>query len=199
MKLSKDVLALVLFVTFVPFLSARSLQAAEETSKHRIFGLFQPDRQEDLKELVKTLPDLQLVSVDFDNAEATFKYDVAKLIQNHDPKKPPTPEAISKRINDLLNNTSHGTFSLNLTAPAPKDKLKSEEIPIGILDCKGCRYGAYLAVAKAEGVDHATVLPEKAFVTVWIDPAKTNRAALEATLKKAGVEMPVAAVPEVKK
>lgn len=195
-KCSKGITACAAIVACALVLASH---AAEETTKQRIFGLFSPDRQDDLRELVKTLPDLQVVSVDFDTAEATFKYDVAKLIPNHDPKKPPTPEAIAKRINDLLSNTSHNCFSLNLTAATPKDKLKSEEIPIGILDCKGCRYGAYLAVAKVEGVDHATVLPGKSFVTIWIDPAKTNRAALEATLKKAGVEMPVAATPDVKK
>ncbi len=68
------------------------------------------------------------------------------------------------------------------------DKLQKIEIQVGLLDCKGCRYGAYIAIAKLDGVEHATV-SESALLTAWIDPAKTNREALIEALKKGRVEL----------
>ena len=172
------------------------LHAGEETTKHRILGLSEPDREKDLREVVKTMPEVELVSVDFNTTEATFKYDVAKLLTSYNPKKPPASEAVTKRLDELLRNASHTTFSLKPLATIPEDKLKKEEIPVGILDCKGCRYAAYIAIAKIEGVERAhlshdpAVKSDKAILSAWIDPAKTNRAALDEALKKAHIDQP---------
>ena len=155
----------------------------------RIIGLFQPGRQDDLREIVKIMPDVQLVNLDYETTEATFRYDVAKLIPGFNPKKPPTPEAIAKRLDDLLRTASNGTFTLKPRAVIAKDKMQAIAIKVGVLDCKGCRYGAYLAIAKLDGVERATVT-DAGLLTMWIDPAKTDRAALEAALKKARVELP---------
>jgi len=167
-------------------LTAVSLHADE--SKHRIVGLFQPDRQDDLREIVKSLPDVQLVNLDYETTEATFSYDVTKLISGYNPKKPPTEEAVTKRLDDLLRTASQGTFTLKPLATIPKDQMQAIEIKVGLLDCKGCRYGAYLVMAKLDGVERATV-NEAGLLTAWIDPAKTDRVALEGALKKARVEL----------
>ena len=106
----------------------------------------------------------------------------------YNPKKPPAPEAITRRLEDLLRAASNGTFTLVPLSTLPADKLQKIEIQCGLLDCKGCRYGAYIAIAKLDGVDHATV-NENALLTAWIDPAKTNREALKAALKKGHVEL----------
>jgi hypothetical protein len=184
-----NVLVFLVAVTTGAF--SMSVRAGEETSKHRIIGLSDPDREKDLRDVVKTMPEVELVSLDINTTEAAFKYDVAKLLTNYNPKKPPAADAVTKRLDDLLKNASHNTFSLKTLSTVPADKLKKEEIPVGVLDCKGCRYGAYLAVAKIEGVERATVSSEKALLTAWIDSAKTNRAALEDALKKAHIDQPV--------
>ncbi len=57
------------------------------------------------------------------------------------------------------------------------------------LDCKGCAFGAYRAVAKLDGVERATVDFRRGIVTARVDPSKTNREALVAALKKAEVEV----------
>ncbi len=169
-------------------LTALSAIAADETSEHRIIGLFQPDRQDDLREVVKTMPDVQLVKLNYDTIEATFSYDVTKLISGYNPKKPPTEEAVTKRLDELLRAASQGTFTLKPVATIPKDQMQAIEIKVGLLDCKGCRYGAYLAIAKLDGVERATV-NEAGLLTAWIDPAKTDRTALETALKKGRVEL----------
>ena len=71
----------------------------------------------------------------------------------------------------------------------PADKLTKVEIPIGVLDCKGCRYAAYQAVAKLEGVERATVSATPSAVIAWIDATKIKRDALEDALKKARVDL----------
>ena len=169
--------------------TAGLLRAEEQASTHRIIGLFEPDRQEDLRECVKTMPGVQLVKLDYDTTEATFRYDVAKVIAGYNPKKPPTDGTITKRLDELLRTASNGTFTLKPPATIPKDKMEEVAIKVGILDCKGCRYGAYLAVAKIEGVERAIVNAGTSTLTAWIDPAKTGRAALEEALKKARVEL----------
>ena len=127
-------------------------------------------------------------SLDYDTTEAAFSYDVTKLIAGYNPKKPPTEEAITKRLDELLRAASQGTFTLKPVATIPKDQMQTIEIKVGLLDCKGCRYGAYLAIAKLDGVERATMTPE-GLLTASIDPAKTDRATLEAALKKARVEL----------
>lgn len=166
-----------------------AVHAEEQAIRLRVIGLCSPDREADLRQILGTIPDLQLESLDYDNAEASFRYDVAKVFTNFNPKKPPTPEQIVARLDDLLRNPSQGTFGVAPLSTVPKDKLTLVEIKIGILDCRACRFAAYQAVAKKDGVERATVNSEKGIVTAWIDPSKTDRPALEEALKKARVEV----------
>ena len=160
---------------------------AEEV-KHRIIGLSEPSREQDLREQVRTMPGVELISLNSITTEAVFHYDVARLLANFNPKNPPTEEAITKRLDELLRAASRGTFTLKPLATLSEDKMQKIDIPAGLLDCKACRYGAYIAIAKLDGVEHATV-NESGLVTAWIDPARTNREALEAALKKGRVEL----------
>jgi hypothetical protein len=176
-------------ITIVVSFAAGMLCAEEQTSMHCIIGVSEPSREEDLREIVKTLPDVELVKFDGETTEATFRYDATKLISGYNPKKPPNAEDITKRLDDLLRTASKGTFTLKPLATIPKDKMQAIEIKVGILDCKACRYGAYIVVAKLDGVERATVT-DASLLTVWIDPAKTNRSALEEALKKARVDLP---------
>ncbi len=165
-----------------------ALHLHADESKHRIIGLSEPAREQDLREQVKTMPEVEVAALNFDTAEVTFRYDPAKLIPGYNPKRPPAPEAVAKRLEDLLRAASNGTFALVPLSTLPADKLRKIEIQCGLLDCKGCRYGAYIAIAKLDGVERATV-NENALLTAWIDAAKTNREALEAALKKGHVEL----------
>jgi hypothetical protein len=157
--------------------------AEEQSSVHTIVGLFSPDREQDLRDLLADLPDLHLVSIDYENARATFRYDVAALLPNYNPKKPPTPAEIEQRLSHLLTEVSSGTFSIKLTPEVPKDKLTKIEMAVGMLDCKGCRYAMYLTVTRVPGVEQAMVGKDN-LVTAWIDPTRTDRTAVENAVKK---------------
>ena len=70
----------------------------------------------------RTFLDVKLVSIDYDNARATFP---AVMTWRHScptttPKKPPTPAEIEQRLSRLLTEASSGTFSLKLTPTVPK-------------------------------------------------------------------------------
>lgn len=166
-----------------------SLHAADDKPaepsavKHRITGLFSPDRQIDLREVMKKLPDVKLVSIDYHNSEATFEYDADKLFNR------PKPEQIPERFDNLLRSVSNSTFGIRPLCTIPKDKLEFIEIPVIGLDCKGCCLAAYEAIYKIDGVEQATASFRDGLVTALFNPEKTNRAALEEALKMKRVEL----------
>ena len=130
-----------------------ALAADEKQSKElAIIGLFSPDREQDLRDMMANVPEFQLAHVDYDNARVTFSYDVASLFAEQKPRKAPTASEVEQRINSLLARASSNTFALKLTPSLPKEKLTRIELNVGILDCKGCQYAAYLAVMGTLGM-----------------------------------------------
>jgi len=124
---------------------------------------------------------------------ATFRYDVTMLLP--DAKNPPTAEAIAKRLDELVTKASkspvsgHVTFSLRPLSSVPEDRLQKIEIQLGLPDCKGCRYTAYLACAKLDGVENV-IVSETSLVTAWVQPSLTTREALIAALRKVRIGLP---------
>lgn len=151
--------------------------------KHRVTGLFSPEREKDLRDVVSKLPDVKLVSVDFKYAEATFEYDPDKLLNK------PKPEEIPQRLNDMLRPLSNHTFGIESLFTTPKEKLQKIEIPVIGLDCKACCLAAYEIIYKIDGVEQATASFKDGLVTALIVPDKTNRRALEEALKNRGVTL----------
>ena len=165
------------------------LHAEEQTGTYRLIGLSAPEREADLREVMQTVPAVALVSLDGAKAEVTLRFDAEKLFLPAKSKQPPAPDKITERLNSLIGGASKNTFSLTERSTVPADKLTKVEIPIGVLDCKGCRYAAYQAVAKLEGVERATVSATPSAVIAWIDATKIKRDALEDALKKARVDL----------
>ena len=165
------------------------LHAEEQTATYRLVGLSAPEREADLREVLKSVAEVTLVSLDAAKAEVTLRFDSDKLGIPAKAKQPPAPDKITERLNNLLGNASKNTFHLASPSAVPADKLTKVEIPIGVLDCKACRYAAYSAVAKLDGVERATVSTAPSAVSAWIDATKTKREALEDALKKARVDV----------
>lgn len=161
-------------------------RAAEDPQpvRYRVTGLFSPDRPDDLRAVMKKLPDVTLVRIDYDRGEASFTYDPAVVF------KDARPEQIPERFDKLLRSVSSSTFGIRPLGTVPRDKLQRIEIPVVGLDCKGCSFAAYEAVYKVDGVEQATASFHDGLVTAWIDPTKTDRATLEAALKKKRVQLP---------
>ena len=182
----KFLLATALCLLIAPVF-AEDKPAERPPVKHRVTGLFSPDREADLKKVfAEKLPDVKLVSVDFKNSEATFVYDADVLFNK------PKPEQVIERFDNLLRTHTQGTFGIRAVCPTPKDKLVLVEIGVVGLDCKACCLALYESIAKLDGVEQATASFKDELVTAWIDPKKTDRAALEDALKKRGVTLKAA-------
>jgi copper chaperone CopZ len=177
----KAALVCLLLATTAPAAEERPAQPQE--FKHRVTGLFQPDRVEDLRAIVAQLPGVKLVSVDFKSAEAIFSYDAATLGEGK-------PEKALEQLANRVGNASRSTFGIKPLSATPRDKLTPVEIRVFGLDCKACALVAYEAVAKLDGVEQATVSFKEGRVTAWIDGTKTNRESLVEALTKARVEVP---------
>jgi copper chaperone CopZ len=163
-------------------LMGTSVLAEEADLECRVLGLFQADCVDDLRAVTKKVSGIALVKADHQTGTATFRMDAAKVFP--DAK---SPEQIIENLRNKLNGESQGVFETHPLSSIPKEKLEEVKIPIAGLDCKGCSYAAYLAVYKIEGVENATASFKEGLVTAWIDPAKTNRAALEDALTQRGV------------
>ncbi|QDU27293.1 Heavy-metal-associated domain protein [Anatilimnocola aggregata] len=180
---------ILLITVAVTCLSAAALQAADDVPVERaqltlrVTGLFAPDREADLRELMMLIPDVALVSVDYLQAEAVFEYEPNKAFDKAKPDK------IPERIDNAIRTNSRGTFGAKPLSGLAKDKLQNVDISVVGLDCKGCALAAYESVAKVDGVERATASFKTGLVTARFDPAKTDRAALEAALVKARVEL----------
>src|SRR5687768_7103525 len=168
----------------VTAVSAEPKPPEVQTVTQRVMGLCAPDREADLGAAVAQLPGVELVSVNFEHAEATFRYDPAVAFPGTKPADAP------KRLEEKLRTASNHTFSLKSLDPAvAKEQLTRVEIGVAGLDCRACSLAAYEIVAKVDGVYQATASFKEGRVTALIDPNKTNRAALEAALKKRTVKV----------
>ena len=167
--------------------SARAADAAAPANPqqfvYRVTGLFAPDREADLREALKAMPGVELVALDFDHAEATFRYDPAVTLPGTAPDK-----AVEK-FDEVLRNASGQLFGVKPVSTAPRDKLTRVEIAVESIDCKACCLGLYDMLAPQDGVEQVGVYLKDGRVSVLIDPAKTSREALETLLKSREVTL----------
>jgi copper chaperone CopZ len=173
----------ILFFTILCFSSAY-VGAKEADHQFRIHGLFQADCIDDLRRVTEKFPGIALVKADHAAGTATFRFDPAKAFP--DAK---SPEQLIEHLRNKLNGESQGVFEARPLGSLPREKQKELKISIEGLDCKGCCYGAYLAIYKIDGVESATASFKDGLVIAWIDPTKTNRSALEEALTKRGVNL----------
>ena len=164
-------------------LLASAAFAGEEEVTHRVKGLFAPEREGDLRAALEKIPGVTLVLLDFNYAEAVFRYNPAIAFPGTKPDK------IIERFDSALRSATHSTLGIGPGDPMPKSQLTRLEIPVAGLDCQACAFAVYQIVAKIEGVAAATVDFKTGLITAQIDPAKTTQSALEEALKKRNVAL----------
>ncbi len=175
---------LLLLLTAILAGAADDKPANPQLFKHRITGLFSHEREAVLREAMQEIPGVELVSIDFDHAEGTFRYDPAVAF------KGTKPEEIEKSLNNKVGNATRHTLGIEPLIATPADQLTRVEIPIAGLDCQACCLAAYESIFKVDGVAQATASFKDGKLTALIDPAKTNRDDLIAALKKRQVKVP---------
>jgi hypothetical protein len=176
----------VLRIACLVVLAARAASVAAETPaavRHQVTGLFSKDREEDLRKVFSTLPEFKIVAIEFENAEIALEYDPENVFPGA------TPEQIVERLDNMVRQASRHTFGIKALRTIPREKLEMLEIGVMGLDCKACSLGAYEAIYRIEGVERATASFRDGLVTAWINPEKTNRAALEEALTRRNVQL----------
>jgi len=149
--------------------------------KYRVTGLYNKEREADLREAVQAMKDVAIESIDFDSSEVTFTLDAVKVLGKG------TEKQWIERLDNQLRQASHHTFGVKALCATPKEKLTRVEIGVLGLDCKGCELSAYEVIFRIDGVEQATCSFKAGKMTALIDPEKTNKAALEEALKKRSV------------
>ena len=175
--------ALLLGCCVVQVVLADDAAKPAEPVNHQITGLFSADRVQDLKEVFAKLPNIKLLKVDFENAEATVEYDPAKAFPGA------KPEQIVEQFDNQLRGVSSSTFGVKPLRSIDKEKLKLIEIPVVGLDCKACCLAAYESVYKLKGVERATASFKEGRVTALVNPEMIDRVELEMALKQKGVQL----------
>ncbi len=163
--------------------AAEEKPASPQNFKHRITGLFSPQREAVFRTGLEELPGVKLVSVDYEHAEGVFSYDPAIAF------KDTKPEDITKRFDELLRNATRSTLGIAAVITTPHDKLDHIEIPVIGNDCEACAFVTYEAIYKIDGVAAATVDYKEGRLTALIDSSKTTRPALEDALEKREVKL----------
>jgi copper chaperone CopZ len=157
----------------------------------RVVGLFEPSRVDDLKQVVPTLPGVELVRLDYASTVAVWRLDPALVMTNYNAKKPPTEEQLAQRLDSLLGAATTRTFALKPLSGIPAENATLVQLRPPILDCRGCRFAVYNSIAKLDGVESATV-GEDGLISARIDPAKTDQKTLRTALGKVrGIEHPI--------
>lgn len=178
-------LAALLVLTATTGLGAADAPPKAERVTFRVLGLFAPWRVADLRESFARVPEtITLVDLNYDEAELTVEFVPGKAFPGA------KPEQWAERLDQHIRNASRDNYQVRPRRDVPKEKLAEVVIPAGACDCKGCSLAAYESISRIEGVDRATVDFKGGKVVARIDPAKTNREALEEALRKKGVKVP---------
>ena len=172
-------------LTFMALCFSSPGTIAEETDHNcQVLGLFQADCVDDLRAVTQKLPGITLRKADHQTGIATFRFEPATVFPGAK-----SPEQLIEHLRNKLSGASQGVFEARPLSALPRKEQKAVKISIAGLDCKGCSYGAYLAIYKIEGVESATASFKEGDLIAWIDPTKTNRSALEEALTKRGVTL----------
>lgn len=152
----------------------------EVECRYRLTSLFDLERAEDFRAFVaEFLPEVKVLDLSVESGEATLAFDPVKL----KPFQPAgNPEQARQRLASLMRGASRGVFDVLPVLDVPAEELVEVRIPVQGLDCRGCSYGAYLAMTRVEGVAHATASFKLGEVRVRFDRRKTNLQALEEAL-----------------
>lgn len=171
-------------------LAAGLLSAADKgkpapvTMKFQVDGLFRKDCIADLRQAMKKIEKVELVSLDYDNAEATFRF-VPKEAFPHAGK----PEQYVEHFNNILRHASGHTIGVKPPRATPRDRLKWVEIPVAGCHCKACDLGAYWIVTRLPGVEQGQACFQEGRVRALIDPTRISVEKIRAELKRREVDV----------
>jgi cation transport ATPase len=158
--------------------------AADDAIVAHVHGLFQPEREQELRTLLAKLPGVQVQHVELKTARITFTCDPA--IPEF---RGQTPERQLALVNERVREASQHTFQLQPLGDRAPETWQEVHLRVAGLDCRGCAFAAYLVAMKVDGVQHALVSFRDGSLRAWYDAAKTSPVELTKALRQAQVDV----------
>lgn len=143
-----------------------------------LVGLSGDERLADWERLMPVLEEkgVRVLQTDSRGARIEIEYDQPTLFPKLNSKHRLTLEEIRHRLAQVVRESSRASFDLLPVLGAASECGQVERtLSIGVLDCKGCRYGAYSIAMKVQGVDRVWVDAEKSTLTFAYRPARVSR------------------------
>lgn len=157
----------------------------EQTLRLRVHGLFVPERVDAFREFLEAIPEVRLLSLDFETAEVTIQFAAdSEMFRNAN------TEQITERLNNHVRQQSMGLFSVIAPGSIANTDLQRLEFEIIGLDCLACSLAVHDILASADGVVHAKASFRDGRAAAWIDPRKTDRMKLIELLRQRGISLP---------
>src|SRR4051812_42387079 len=103
----------ILLIAILPVAAAPADDQPRQ-GRYRITGLFSPARAADLREAFERLPEVKLIAVDYENAEATVEYVPAKAFPGAK-----NPDEVVKQFDSRLRSVCYGTFGVRPLSGTP--------------------------------------------------------------------------------
>jgi hypothetical protein len=98
------------------------------------------------------------------------------LFPKRNPKVRLKGAEVEKRLGQLVREATSAAFDLrSVSSGGFESGYRDREIRIGVLDCKGCRYGAYTLAMRVEGVERVWIDAERSVLRFSYDPGRIGR------------------------
>jgi hypothetical protein len=143
-----------------------------------LYGLSGRDREGDWAVFSEELRErgVRVESTDVMRARVVVSYEEELLFPKWNPKQRLKREEVEKRLGQVVREGSTGAFDLRpLGAGGMESGFVDAEVRIGVLDCKGCRYGAYTLLMRVEGIERVWVDAERLVVRFAYDRGRVRR------------------------
>ncbi len=143
-----------------------------------LYGLSGREREEDWRVLGEGLVEkgVRVESTDAERARVVIWYDEEVLFPKRSAKVRLRVSEVEKRLGQLVREASMAAFDLrSVSAGGCESGYIARELRIGVLDCKGCRYGAYTLAMRVEGVERVWVDAERAVLRFTYHPGRVGR------------------------
>ncbi len=158
----------------------RPIQISEQhTLTVQVTGLFMRDRVDAFRALLQQVPEVRLLELDFETAQARLAYD-----PECDLFRGVQPTQLIERCHNRLQQLSRSTLGMRAVSSVPREQWKKLDLQIAGLDCMACSYAAYDALIRIEGVEQATASFRDGKATAWYNAAVTNQELIVMTLKQ---------------
>jgi hypothetical protein len=160
------------------WLCVEGVVLAGGTVEMMLYGLSGKEREEDWRNLGEELASrgVRVEHTDVPRSRVVMVYDEELLFPKRNPKVRLRIGEVEKRIAQLVREATTAAFDVrSLSTGGCESRYVEREVRIGVLDCKGCRYGAYTLAMRVEGVDRAWIDAERSVLRFAFDPSRVGR------------------------